>query len=234
MILPFTGSYADFDHVMTHELVHGFQYDVLFRRGAVGMPSPFNVRLPLWFMEGMAEYLSIGRIDPHTVSWLRDAVLHGYLRSIDEMMAARRLPVVPVRPVLWHYIGSKWGDEVVGILLQKAPRIGVERAFSTTLGLSLAELNREWQSAVRSDVPGAGHGVRRPDVFATRLTAHDELFDPWFLAPALSPDGDAAGLPVAARRLLVRPLARGRAPTAMKRAALSRAPGTPNSSRCAT
>ena len=35
MILPFTGSYADFDHVMTHELVHGFQYDVMFRRGPI-------------------------------------------------------------------------------------------------------------------------------------------------------------------------------------------------------
>ena len=33
MILPFTGSYADFDHVLTHELVHGFQYDVIFHRG---------------------------------------------------------------------------------------------------------------------------------------------------------------------------------------------------------
>jgi hypothetical protein len=83
MILPFTGSYADFDHVLTHELVHGFQYDVIFRRGVMTDANPFLARLPLWFMEGMAEYLSIGTIDAHTQSWLRDASLAGYLRSIE-------------------------------------------------------------------------------------------------------------------------------------------------------
>jgi hypothetical protein len=33
VIMPFTGSYAEFEHVMTHELVHAFQFDVIFRRG---------------------------------------------------------------------------------------------------------------------------------------------------------------------------------------------------------
>ena len=31
-------------------------------------------RLPLWFIEGMAEYLSIGPVDPNTAMWMRDAV----------------------------------------------------------------------------------------------------------------------------------------------------------------
>src|SRR5690606_33584899 len=190
MILPFTGSYADFDHVLTHELVHGFQYDVIFRRGVMNEASPFTARLPLWFMEGMAEYLSIGRIDAHTVSWLRDAVLNGYLRSIAEM--SRRDDYLSYRfgQSLWAFIGSKWGDEVVGILLQKAPRIGIERAFTSTLGLSLDELNREWQAEVRSTYLAQVTEYDQPDEFAQRLTSHDDLYDPWFLAPAVSPDGN--------------------------------------------
>ena len=190
MILPFTGSYADFDHVLTHELVHGFQYDVIFRRGVVNDASPFTARLPLWFMEGMAEYLSIGRIDAHTVSWLRDAVLNGYLRSIAEM--SRRDDYLSYRfgQSLWAFIGDKWGDEVVGILLQKAPRIGIERAFTSTLGLSLDELNQEWQAEVRTTYLTQVIDYDQPDEFADRLTNHDELYDPWFLAPAVSPDGN--------------------------------------------
>jgi hypothetical protein len=189
MILPFTGSYADFDHVLTHELVHGFQYDVIFRRGVVNDASPFTARLPLWFMEGMAEYLSIGRIDAHTVSWLRDAVLNGYLRSIAEMSQRDDYLSYRFGQSLWSFIGSKWGDEVVGILLQKAPRIGVERAFASTLGLSLEELNREWQAEVRTTYLTQVTEFDQPDRFAQRLTKRDELFDPWFLAPAISPDG---------------------------------------------
>ena len=34
---------------------------------------PGAAALPLWFIEGMAEYLSIGPSDPHTAMWLRDA-----------------------------------------------------------------------------------------------------------------------------------------------------------------
>jgi hypothetical protein len=190
MILPFTGSYADFDHVLTHELVHGFQYDVIFRRGVLNDASPFVARLPLWFMEGMAEYLSIGRIDAHTVSWLRDAVLNGYLRSIEEMSQRDDYLSYRFGQSLWAYVGSKWGDEVVGILLQKAPRIGIDRAFSTTLGLSLEELNHEWQAAVRATYLAQVTEYDRPQNIATKLTHHDELYDAWYLAPAISPDGE--------------------------------------------
>jgi hypothetical protein len=190
MILPFTGSYADFDHVLTHELVHAFQYDVLFRRGVMSDASPFSVRLPLWFMEGMAEYLSIGRIDAHTISWLRDAVLNGYLRSIAEMTQRDDYLSYRFGQSLWQFIGSKWGDEVVGILLQKAPRIGIERAFATTLGLTLDELNREWQTAVRATYLAQVTEFDQPDRFARKLTNHDQLYDPWFLAPAVSADGN--------------------------------------------
>ena len=189
MILPFTGSYADFDHVLTHELVHGFQYDVIFRRGMMSDASPFGARLPLWFMEGMAEYLSIGVIDPHTQSWLRDAVLSGYLRTIEEMTYRDDYLSYRFGQSLWAYIGSKWGDEVVGILLQKAPRVGIERAFATTLGLSLEELSHEWASEVRKTYLPQIAEYRQPNAFAKKLTAHHRLEDPWYLAPAISADG---------------------------------------------
>ena len=45
------------------------------RRG--GGDAGGSSSLPLWLVEGMAEYLSVGRDDPHTAMWLRDAVLHG-------------------------------------------------------------------------------------------------------------------------------------------------------------
>src|SRR5881396_4352971 len=35
MVLPFTGSYADLEHVMQHEMVHQFQYDEI-SRGHIG------------------------------------------------------------------------------------------------------------------------------------------------------------------------------------------------------
>lgn len=188
VIMPFTGSYAEFEHVFTHELVHAFQYDVLFR-STLRDVTPFGFRPHLWFMEGMAEYLSIGRIDANTEAWLRDAVLAGYLRSIEEM--SRRDDYLSYRfgQSLWTYVAAKWGDEVIGVLLQRAPRMGIARAFESTLGISLGELSDEWLESVRSRYLPQLADYERPAGFATRLTGHDGLDDPWFLAPAVSPDG---------------------------------------------
>ena len=55
--------------------------------------DPAAVRLPLWFIEGMAEYLSIGPVDPNTAMWMRDAVA---AREAADHQAARRPAVLPV------------------------------------------------------------------------------------------------------------------------------------------
>ncbi|MGH7506907.1 MAG: TolB family protein, partial [Longimicrobiales bacterium] len=116
--------------------------------------------------------------------------LSGYLRTIEEMTYRDDYLSYRFGQSLWAYIGSKWGDEVVGILLQKAPRVGLERAFASTLGLSLAELSVEWSGEVRKQYLPQVAEFQRPETFATRLTAHDRLQDPWFLAPAISRDGN--------------------------------------------
>jgi Tol biopolymer transport system component len=188
MILPFTGSYAHFDHVLTHELVHAFQYDIIFRRGIMSDASPM-MRIPLWFMEGMAEYLSVGEVDALTHAWLRDAVFAGYLRSIREMSERDDYLSYRFGQSLWAHIAAKWGDEVVGILLQKAPRVGIERAFATTLGLPLDGLSQEWTAAVRQRYLPQLAVAQQPVRMARKLTAHERADDPWFLAPAISPDG---------------------------------------------
>lgn len=189
VIMPFTGSYAEFDHVLRHELVHSFQYDVIFRNAAIDNANPFAQRYPLWFMEGMAEYLSIGHIDAITAAWLRDASLSGYLRTIGEMNMRDDYLSYRFGQALWAYIGSKWGDEVVGILLQKATRVGVQRAFESTLGMSLEQLSQEWTSAVRQTYLPQVAEYQRPTDLAQPILRHGKLEDPSYMAPAISPDG---------------------------------------------
>src|SRR5688572_32075439 len=74
IVLPFAGGLAETDHVLGHELVHAFQFDMANRRDFEGNPvGPAVMRLPLWFIEGMAEYLSLGPVDANTAMWIRDA-----------------------------------------------------------------------------------------------------------------------------------------------------------------
>src|SRR5207253_5254464 len=73
IVLPMGGPLTDTDHVIGHELVHAFQFDMTTAANARNGQNGAE-RLPLWFIEGMAEYLSLGAVDPNTAMWLRDAV----------------------------------------------------------------------------------------------------------------------------------------------------------------
>src|SRR3989442_11517448 len=98
-------------------------------------------------MEGMAEYLCIGPIDPHTSMWLRDAALEGHLPTIEQLTYDPRIFPYRFGHALWAYIGEKWGDEVIGEILQASTAGGVESAFKRGLGLSLDDLSNEWRGA---------------------------------------------------------------------------------------
>jgi Tol biopolymer transport system component len=190
MVLPFTGSYADLEHVLQHEMVHQFQYDI-FSSGHVGagVQTLVNVNPPVWFMEGMAEYLSLGPIDPHTAMWLRDASLEGNLPTIEQLTYDPRVFPYHFGHALWSYIGEKWGDEVIGEILQSTTTSGVEGAFKRALGLTLDELSNEWRDAVQTTfLPQLGDHYRARRV-AQQLLSEKRTGGGYHLAPALTPDG---------------------------------------------
>ena len=131
MLLPFTGDYKSFEHVLAHEMVHAFQYDIFARgRAGAGLQTLAQVDPPLWFMEGMAEYLAGGPNHILTQAWVRDAALNGHLPTIEQM-TVRPDQYFPYRygEALWEYVGNRWGDEIIGEVLNSAPNVGIERAF---------------------------------------------------------------------------------------------------------
>ena len=189
IVLFFPSAYPEFEHTLTHELVHAFQIDIM-RQGALSQGSnPFAFRPPLWFMEGMAEYLTTGEIDPLTAMWLRDGSLSGYLTTIDELSRVGDIRVYRFGQALWYYIGTKYGDEKIGEIMQKAPLIGVREAFRASLNVELDQLSEEWLDAIRlTYLPQIGQFEHAQD-FAHRLTDHVREDASINLAPALSPDG---------------------------------------------
>src|SRR5688572_21198694 len=88
--MPFARSLADTDHVLGHELVHVFQFDIFESYGQERERQAGE--LPLWFVEGLAEFLTLGSVDSHTAMWLRDAVMHDGLPSIADLYRSDYFP----------------------------------------------------------------------------------------------------------------------------------------------
>src|SRR6266576_2884740 len=190
MVLPFTGSYAELEHVLGHEMVHQFQYDEISRgRIGAGVQTLVNANLPGWFMEGMAEYLSIGPIDPLTSMWLRDASLEGHLPTVEEMTYDPRIFPYRFGHALLAYVGEKWGDEAIGQILQASVSSGVEGGFKRALGITLDDLSSEWRDAVQTTyLPQLADHYRARRI-AQPLLTQKRSEGTLHLAPALSPDG---------------------------------------------
>lgn len=192
LILPLTGDIGSFEHVLTHEMVHEFQYDI-FARGKAGggLQTLSQIDPPLWFMEGMAEYLSIGPVHPLTASWLRDAAVNGNLPTIEQM-TERPDEYFPYRygEALWEYIGERWGDAAIGEILQNATTLGIARSFQRQLGLSLHDLSDEWREAVNAKYLPQAAVLDRPRSFSQPLLTEKRSGGQIFLAPSLSSDGN--------------------------------------------
>src|SRR6187397_1961201 len=119
IVLPFAGPLEATDHVLGHELVHAFQYDITNTNVKTCQGSAGALMLPLWFIEGMAEYLSIGPVAAHTAMWMREAARREKLPYIKDLEDPRYFPY-RYGQALWAFIGGKYGDRAVGSLLRAA------------------------------------------------------------------------------------------------------------------
>jgi Tol biopolymer transport system component len=190
VFLPFTGSYAELDHVLTHELVHAFQVDILFgdRQSLVG--NPFASSPPLWFMEGMAEYLSIAEVDNNTKMWLRDASLEGYLTPIRVLEYVGDIRVYRFGQSIFQFIADSYGIQRVGEILKRTRRMGsLDKALESSTGLSVDVLSKKWTEAVRKEYLPQIAEYDKADKIAARLTEAERDQSNFNVAPSVSPSG---------------------------------------------
>ncbi len=144
VVMPFTGIYAENDHVLGHELVHVFQYNVA-ENGPGGLQR--LGALPLWLIEGMAEYFSLGRNDPLTAMWLRDAAERNNLPTIKQLTTDSRFFPYRYGQALWAYVGGRWGDRAVTDVYRASLRVGFEEGLRRVLGVSSDSLSKDWIAA---------------------------------------------------------------------------------------
>jgi len=148
VVLPLTGDYAENDHVLGHELVHVFQFDI-----AASMTNNrrrFSLEtMPLWLVEGMAEYFSKGRIDPLTAMWIRDATIHNRMPDLRKL--ERDPYYFPYRygQALLAYIGGRFGDDAVVRLFLAAGSGGTQAAFERALGIPAKQVFTDWTESAR-------------------------------------------------------------------------------------
>ncbi len=104
VIMPILDLNSQTRHVLGHELVHAFQYRLLLEKDSIGLEGISNT--PLWMVEGMAEYLSVGKKDAFTSMWMRDAMLNRDIPSLKDLTNSNKYFPYRYGQAFWTFIGS--------------------------------------------------------------------------------------------------------------------------------
>ncbi len=139
IVIPFAATLAETDHVLGHEMVHAFQYDIAAHHKT-------TLALPLWFIEGMAEHLSLGPGDPLTAMWMRDAVRFEKLPPIEKLSNPRLFPYRWGASV-WAFLAERYGADVAARAMRA--RKSVKSRLEEVTGQSIATLTEQWHETLR-------------------------------------------------------------------------------------
>jgi len=190
MVLPFDGSYESFRHVINHELVHAFQFDVLFgsKLGSI-MQSELMISLPLWVMEGLAEFESLNW-NSETESYIRDAVINDKLLTIQELNYSYGYAAYKEGQSIYKFITDTYGRKKIGEFFHTLRQTkDFEKALKRTIGLSVEQLNKEWTKSLKKEYWPSYDKKVEITTIARRLTDHEKQGNAYNVSPSISPDG---------------------------------------------
>lgn len=169
--IPMTGSLWQLRHVIRHEMVHAFMLEklaiVMSDVGRFTYTHP-----PLWFVEGMAEYLASPRADTQSHMFIRDALVHGDLPDLSQIWQIEgSFMMYKEGEAVVRYIATNYGDRAVISILEnwwKADKFTF--VLKLTIGTDLQELSDAFiMSLKRRYYPEILHRSFAPDV-ARELT----------------------------------------------------------------
>lgn len=144
VVIPFTGSLHDFKHVIRHELTHVFMSNKLYRV-LKDHRKPTDFYPPLWFTEGLAEYMSTN-VDAQAEMVMRDAVLNNYFVGLEDMnnIYGTFLMYKEGQNFL-EFVEKKYGREKIPLMLENFWMFSnFTKDIEYTLGKKIEDIDKEW------------------------------------------------------------------------------------------
>jgi hypothetical protein len=193
MVLPTTQSDKWLDVVITHELTHALQFDVLYGEGQRSFQVFKNYIIPLWVMEGMAEYCA-QNWDSFADMVLRDAVLNERVPDLDQLDGFSHLDEVYVAykagQSAVQFLSDTYGPDSVNRLLKKyKAQISTGQIIKELTGRPAETFSREWKSSLRQKYWMQAQGKKAAADYGQALTWENSENLTSHNGPAWSPDG---------------------------------------------
>ncbi len=188
VVIPYEGEWEKFRHVIHHELTHAVMLQMVYGAGAQSIITGLTqMQMPLWFIEGLAEYESRGW-DIESDMFMRDATVNGYVPPVEYLYAF--MAYKGGQSVL-KYIADRYGDEKIGELLGKIKLTkSMQGGLKEAIGIDQEELTERWHLYLKRKYWPDIADRQEPEEFAKEWTDHVKSRNFINTSPAISNRGD--------------------------------------------
>ncbi len=170
VVVPSDGSLSRFRKTIRHELVHVFQRSYV-ERMLKDHRIVQNRGIPLWFVEGLAEYWSEGWSSEAEMI-IRDGVLYNKIVPLQRMyLISGTYMMYKEGQAILKYIAERYGEEKILRIMQnvwKSDRFS--EIMKMTIGKDYKELNEEWFYHLKKSIYPLMVRKDLPRMVTTRIT----------------------------------------------------------------
>ena len=194
LVLPYEGSLSRFFRVFAHELVHIFQFDILYGRSSNPFGKLMRRRPPIWFMEGMAEYISQGW-DSQSEIIIRNSILEGTLPTMVNLNKGWIHPkqyflIYKLSQAFLYFLTNKYGkDTIANIINFFRTSTNIDYALRYVCKKDFKTLSHDFQIFLKKKYWPKITKYDEKSSLIQRKTSHVKDGSSMNMQPLISPDG---------------------------------------------
>ncbi|UCC12946.1 MAG: PD40 domain-containing protein [candidate division WOR-3 bacterium] len=191
MVVPFTGDYEEFRHLLVHELTHVFQFAVFFSSRMEALFSgDIFYSIPVWVMEGQCEFES-KTWDSDADVFMKDLIMHNNVVPLQVLGNYGGYLIYKEGHAFYYYVAETYGREKTAefVHLLKMKK-NLEETFMTLFGVSVQDFNDQWIRYFQLQYWPQITRLEKFDEFARVIYDHKKTRSLYNTSTAISNRGD--------------------------------------------
>jgi len=178
VVLPFLGSYKRLRRILRHELVHAFMLEKL--RQVMRKHRRFTfLQPPLWFTEGLAEYVAMREPDSEAEMFIRDAITADNFYPLEDLWKIQGTYLMYKEgESILKYIALNYGDLAIRKILENwwmSDRFDI--VLQRTIGVDLRELSKKWYNYLKKRYYPSILTRRTPEETGICISERNAIFE---------------------------------------------------------
>jgi Tol biopolymer transport system component len=142
MVVPFTGDYEEFRHVLVHELTHIFQFTIFFPSRLEALFSgDIFYSVPLWVLEGQCEFESLEWTLEDDI-FVKDLIVNNRMIPLQALENYGGYIIYKQGQAFFNYVADRYGREKTAefVHLLKAKK-NLRETFIALFGVTIEDFN---------------------------------------------------------------------------------------------